>query len=771
MKHKLFIIVILLTLGLAGCANTDKINLPHDTLPGDFMLDETTTSDDSASAGSVTEPVEKKQLYSDESVTLTLAGTQLYCEYNGTKVMYPLPESLTISSATRLKRLATSYIILNSEKGTLYCFTIESNSSFTSLYEYQKTAEFNGTDFYFSEAKKETLALKDDQISGVFSNKKYYAPDFSSGKMLICYSIAANGKPLYNSISPQLCDSETFEPVSSKNFFVAASEKYIVTHENYHYLLYSSNFELLFDWGTVPYEFSVGSVTLDEDVSIEFGYSSYIPVTLRYPADDLGSGESVYKNDSFDLRQDGDKWYIHPSGANYLIDCPISSDSAPEIGRVIGEYDENVVYIYWSGAKKILRASLDVNCFEVFDAQDEKESIEWKGNKIVTDSGNSKLVFDRNGKFTFYFDDYMVCKPRGNFLAIYSDIGNGLYQTVYDKNLQPISNALITPCFLSDGTIVAVSSETSKNFLIFDSDGKLTKTSRDYDQVLMSVCAESVTNSVPLILVNDGGKLQLVDKDEKVVAEFDEYSPDWTFHIMLSGYNEKTGTTDAPPAYYFVFEDDSKTDEEGNYRSVEYWYAPETGKTGEYDYYSSFAYAKPVLYLYPEKETNVSVKFAHPERLTTVYPDYNDGWSVKASPDGNLFDGKRNYYALYWEENSDFAPDFSTGFIIEDNYSEFLEEKLDEIGLTEREANEFIMYWLPILEKNGKSIVHFELTESREAGNKLLISPEPDSLLRIAIHIKKAGSVESVTPQTFEKFERKGFTAVEWGGRIYDTIG
>ena len=269
-------------------------------------------------------------------------------------------------------------------------------------------------------------------------------------------------------------------------------------------------------------------------------------------------------------------------------------------------------------------------------------------------------------------------------------------------------------------------------------------------------------------LALDGEKLKLFDMDENEVAVFEDYYTGLQFHPMLSGYYKKSETSEYPAGYYFGFADASVMDENHYYLDVEFYYDPETKESGTVKYFGSFDYAKPVLYLYPEETTEVTVQFEHPERLTTVYPAYSDGWTVTASPDGNLFDGRRNYYALYWEESSDYIPDFRTGFIVEDNYDEFLEEKLDEIGLSEREANEFIMYWLPILEKNGKSIVHFELTESRENNNRLLISPAPDSLLRVAIHIKKADGSERVIEQQLEHFERTGFTAVEWGGRVYN---
>ena len=177
---------------------------------------------------------------------------------------------------------------------------------------------------------------------------------------------------------------------------------------------------------------------------------------------------------------------------------------------------------------------------------------------------------------------------------------------------------------------------------------------------------------------------------------------------------------------------------------------------------------KPVLYLYPEKEQEVTVKFAHPEYLTTTYPKYTNGWTVVAKPNGDLLANNKYYYALYWEELNQTHVDFSEGFYVtKDNAIEFLEEKLTTIGLNEKERNEFIMYWLPILEKNEQSLVYFELTESLQETNALNITPTPDSLLRVRIHVKKVDNKVNIKEQKLETFDRIGFTAVEWGGVTY----
>ena len=179
--------------------------------------------------------------------------------------------------------------------------------------------------------------------------------------------------------------------------------------------------------------------------------------------------------------------------------------------------------------------------------------------------------------------------------------------------------------------------------------------------------------------------------------------------------------------------------------------------------------AKPVIYLYPENETEINVMFAKPELLTTTYPKFNSSWKVNVKPNGDMYDENgRYYYALYYEAKGSKLNHFEEGFYVEkDDAIDFLEEKLIILGLNERESNEFIMYWLPVLEQNEKSLVYFETTESLQKKNKLIINPKPDSLLRINIHIKKVNKKVSIKEQELPRFERKGFVAVEWGGTRY----
>lgn len=176
---------------------------------------------------------------------------------------------------------------------------------------------------------------------------------------------------------------------------------------------------------------------------------------------------------------------------------------------------------------------------------------------------------------------------------------------------------------------------------------------------------------------------------------------------------------------------------------------------------------KPVIYLYSEEEINLTIKFKDESRLKTTYPKYNDGWNVSVSGD-KINDGNNDYYGLFYDEIRTYEVDFSEGFYVEAaNAISFLEEKLDYLGFNYKERNEFIMYWLPILEDNGASLVYFEQTEERNNECPLEMSINPESMLRIIVHIKKTEYNTKISEEKLNKFDRNGFTLVEWGGTIY----
>lgn len=176
--------------------------------------------------------------------------------------------------------------------------------------------------------------------------------------------------------------------------------------------------------------------------------------------------------------------------------------------------------------------------------------------------------------------------------------------------------------------------------------------------------------------------------------------------------------------------------------------------------------AKPVIYLYPEKATEVSVKLDYNGDFTCTYPEYNHGWHVVASPDGSLINkaDDQEYSYLFWEGKSDIEYDFSKGFVVKGgDTKEFLQEKLSYMGLTPKEYNEFIVYWLPLMKDNPYNLISFQ-NQTYIDNAKLTITPNPDSILRVFMAYKPLNKEIEIEEQKLEPFVRSGFTVVEWGG-------
>ena len=176
---------------------------------------------------------------------------------------------------------------------------------------------------------------------------------------------------------------------------------------------------------------------------------------------------------------------------------------------------------------------------------------------------------------------------------------------------------------------------------------------------------------------------------------------------------------------------------------------------------------KPIIYLYPTNETQISIQLGKPENLTCSYPKYEGSWNVLAKPNGDLVELEtgRNLYSLYWEGISNSSNQFTEGFCVKgEDSAKFLEDKLAVLGLSDREAEEFIVYWLPKLEANKYNLIEFESLEEINQAMPLNISPTPDSVIRVMMKFKGIDSFINIPKQQLFTPQRTGFVVVEWGG-------
>ena len=190
---------------------------------------------------------------------------------------------------------------------------------------------------------------------------------------------------------------------------------------------------------------------------------------------------------------------------------------------------------------------------------------------------------------------------------------------------------------------------------------------------------------------------------------------------------------------------------------------------------------KPVVYVYPEEEQGLTMTIDVKGTLDMVYPaperqvQTEEGtrasWTISAAPDGTLTDASgRTYPSLFWDGPVSLTSP-EQGFVVaREDAVPFLEEKLAQLGLSDKEAADFITYWAPRIRANEYTFVSFDASSyaqqvtysfADEAGKQVV----PDTFIRVFMTMRKAEASTVVTPQNFASTPtRSGFTVVEWGG-------
>lgn len=175
---------------------------------------------------------------------------------------------------------------------------------------------------------------------------------------------------------------------------------------------------------------------------------------------------------------------------------------------------------------------------------------------------------------------------------------------------------------------------------------------------------------------------------------------------------------------------------------------------------------KPVIYLYPEAETQVSVRVELAQgRFIASRPAIGSGWQVTARPDGTLTDSQgQSWPYLFWEADCPARFDFSRGFVVPSGQTEeFLRDSLARLGLNQAETAEFLEFWLPRMEENPYNLVSFQQQAYTDLA-RLEIDPAPDTLIRVFMAWKPLDESIEIPPQDLQAPARQGFVAVEWGG-------
>lgn len=174
--------------------------------------------------------------------------------------------------------------------------------------------------------------------------------------------------------------------------------------------------------------------------------------------------------------------------------------------------------------------------------------------------------------------------------------------------------------------------------------------------------------------------------------------------------------------------------------------------------------AKPVIYLYPEVPTTISVDVD--ALITKSDPKYNRGWTVEASPNGELIHNGNMYTSLFWDGYGNGTyPELNKGFVVKtEDALALMEQHLTYFGFNQTEISEFSDFWRPHLPSQAYTKFSWIQTAEMQQLAALKITPPPRTLIRAFVDFTGVEEMEEVAPQTLIRQERIGYVATEWGG-------
>lgn len=311
------------------------------------------------------------------------------------------------------------------------------------------------------------------------------------------------------------------------------------------------------------------------------------------------------------------------------------------------------------------------------------------------------------------------------------------------KNIFPIFCLLLLP-FIG----ISKTSESLPNYIIGKTikDAKLKKTESAFTftfyasnlPVMKQVIKSSYNEVEKELSTNEKGKSSIKIKPGKYSFQF--------------FYNEK----------YYEIATDSIEGKKGCRTFVEVFFNPA---------HTEVYVKKPVIYIYSPDTIDVNVKINTKEKPSFMYPPYNGVWKTKATQTGDLIIAKAIYPYLFWEGNISLqASDINTheGFIVtKENLISFFEEKLSEMGLTQKEKTDFITFWCPQMSEYKNSFIHFMFNNEIDKYATLDVTPKPKNIFRVYMTWAPVDEITFNTvikEQTIPKVNRNGLTVIEWGG-------
>lgn len=288
---------------------------------------------------------------------------------------------------------------------------------------------------------------------------------------------------------------------------------------------------------------------------------------------------------------------------------------------------------------------------------------------------------------------------------------------------------------------------------------------QQFTQSLVSACGSGLFNSVPVIKKDSlliANKQTLAQSPQGTVIYRVVGSENDLLKKLYGVYIVGRDYPDAPPIASFP--------EFANQKTHFLW----QDFFGDWQIFMSTNYApmaecgKPVIYLYPTKEQQVSVQVsADITKSEPLYPA--NGWLVTAKPSGQLQYRGKNYPYLFWEGlGTGHYPNYQDrGVVVKRNLAvATIEKHLQQFGLNSQEIADFIEFWADKLPQKNYVRLTWLGTSDMDQLAPLAVTPKPDTRIRVFLEFEGLDQYRHLKPQKISAPKRVGFVLVEWGGLL-----
>jgi len=175
---------------------------------------------------------------------------------------------------------------------------------------------------------------------------------------------------------------------------------------------------------------------------------------------------------------------------------------------------------------------------------------------------------------------------------------------------------------------------------------------------------------------------------------------------------------------------------------------------------------KPNIYVYPEQNIELSLEIEFPQggQVVTSIPEYGNGWLVNIDTTGLI---NNNFTYLFYESIQPNHWQKKNAWVIKKQELEtFFKTNMTNYGFLGQEIDDFIEYWIPLLNEYNYFIIYPQTSNDIEKLVRLNFSLEPDRVLRLFYFIEGKNTLTKDLPELPVPdftFLREGFFVCEWG--------